>query len=55
MEQKDKRRQVIYIIAFIVTNIINGFLLTTTIFNKNLSPYNRTFFMVENYIMESSE
>lgn len=51
MDSKDKRKQVIYIIAFIVTNMINGFLLTTTIFNKNLSPYNRTFFMVVNYII----
>lgn len=51
MDQKDKRKQMIYIATFIVLNMINGFLQTTTIFNKNLSPYDRTFFMVVNYII----
>jgi lipoteichoic acid synthase len=37
-----------YIAAFFIMNIINGFLSSSSLFNKGLSPYDRSFFMVVN-------
>lgn len=51
IDQKPKRKQMIFIMCFVALNMLNGFLQTTTIFNKNLSPYDRSFFMVMNYII----
>ncbi len=43
--------KVVFIIAFLFLNILNGYLVTTPIYNRNLTPYDRDLFMVLNYIL----
>lgn len=56
METHEDVRQIsktktIYIVLFFVLNILNGFLVTTTLFIPQISPYPRTWFMVINYVL----
>lgn len=45
------RNKIIFILLFLVLNIVNGFLVTTPFYNRNLNPYERDLFMVLNYIL----
>lgn len=44
-------KKMIFIIIFLVLNILNGFLVTTPFYNRNLNPYERDLFMVLNYFI----
>jgi phosphoglycerol transferase MdoB-like AlkP superfamily enzyme len=46
-----QRNKMIYILLFFGLNILNGFLVTTPIYNRSLSPYNRNLFMIMNYFL----
>lgn len=54
MEQTEKvlrKREIIYIVAFFVLNILNCFLVTAPFYNHSINSYTRTPFMIFNYMM----
>lgn len=49
--KKSNMLKIVFIFLFLFLNILNGYLVTTPIYNRNLTPYDRDFFMVLNYIL----